>query len=100
MATSELHHSAAGQALAPRIKNLNERATLFKITSNAMINACTQYLELTQTQVGVREGGREQTIFGYWAAMILSFACWINRFMFRERNGSVFCPMRGSRDYG
>jgi len=34
----------------PKVKILNERATLFKITSNAMINACTEYLELTQTQ--------------------------------------------------
>jgi hypothetical protein len=37
--------------VTPKLKNLNERATLFKITSNAMINACSQYLELTQTQV-------------------------------------------------
>jgi len=36
--------------LQPKVKILNERATLFKITSNAMINACTEYLELTQTQ--------------------------------------------------
>ena len=33
-----------------KVKLLNERATLFKITSNAMINACSEYLELTQTQ--------------------------------------------------
>merc|ERR1711962_798667 len=33
-----------------KMKNLNERATLFKITSNAMINACTEFMELTQTQ--------------------------------------------------
>merc|ERR1719481_1750150 len=33
-----------------RVKILNERATLFKITSNAMINACSEYLELTQSQ--------------------------------------------------
>ena len=32
------------------MKNLNERATLFKITSNAMINACTEFMELTQSQ--------------------------------------------------
>ena len=37
--------------LAPKLKIMNERATLLKITSNAMINACSQYLELTQTQV-------------------------------------------------
>jgi hypothetical protein len=39
--------------VTPKLKNLNERATLFKITSNAMINACSQYLELTQTQVSL-----------------------------------------------
>ena len=33
-----------------KVKILNERATLFKITSNAMINACSEYLELTQNQ--------------------------------------------------
>ena len=37
-------------SITPRMKNLNERATLFKITSNAMINACTEFMELTQTQ--------------------------------------------------
>ena len=36
--------------IQPKVKILNERATLFKITSNAMINASTEYLELTQTQ--------------------------------------------------
>ena len=36
--------------VSPKMKNLNERATLFKITSNAMINACTEFMELTQTQ--------------------------------------------------
>ena len=33
-----------------KIKILNERATLFKITSNAMINACSEYMELTHSQ--------------------------------------------------
>ena len=33
-----------------KVKILNERATLFKITSNAMINACSEYMELTHTQ--------------------------------------------------
>uniref|UniRef100_A0A646QFV7 Oxysterol-binding protein n=1 Tax=Hemiscolopendra marginata TaxID=943146 RepID=A0A646QFV7_9MYRI len=36
--------------LATKIKAVNERATLFRITSNAMMNACSDYLELTQTQ--------------------------------------------------
>lgn len=30
-------------------KTVNERATLFRITSNAMINACAEYLHLAQT---------------------------------------------------
>ena len=38
------------QDIQAKVKILNERATLFKITSNAMINACSEYLELTQTQ--------------------------------------------------
>ena len=29
---------------------MNERATLFRISSNAMINACTDYLSTAQTQ--------------------------------------------------
>merc|ERR1719309_698689 len=33
-----------------KLKILNERATLLKITSNAMINACTEFMELTQMQ--------------------------------------------------
>ena len=33
-----------------KVKILNERATLFKITSNAMINACSEYIELTHNQ--------------------------------------------------
>jgi len=36
--------------LAPKLKILTERATLLKITSNAMLNACAQFMELTQTQ--------------------------------------------------
>jgi len=47
--SSDLNLSLDPQ-LAPKLKIMNERATLLKITSNAMINACSQYLELTQTQ--------------------------------------------------
>jgi len=47
---SDKRNSANLENVGPRVKILNERATLFKITSNAMINACTEYLELTQTQ--------------------------------------------------
>ncbi|XP_049644736.1 oxysterol-binding protein 2 isoform X2 [Suncus etruscus] len=32
-----------------RLKVVNERATLFRITSNAMINACRDFLELAET---------------------------------------------------
>ncbi|RWS12708.1 hypothetical protein B4U79_11050 [Dinothrombium tinctorium] len=32
-----------------RCKTVNERATLFRITSNAMINACTEYLNMAQS---------------------------------------------------
>jgi len=44
------HGSNSDISLNLRMKNMNERATLFKITSNAMINACTEFMELTQTQ--------------------------------------------------
>ncbi|XP_064416866.1 oxysterol-binding protein 1 isoform X2 [Latimeria chalumnae] len=32
-----------------KIKQVNERATLFRITSNAMINACHEFLKMAQT---------------------------------------------------
>uniref|UniRef100_A0A287D909 Oxysterol binding protein 2 n=1 Tax=Ictidomys tridecemlineatus TaxID=43179 RepID=A0A287D909_ICTTR len=32
-----------------KLKVVNERATLFRITSNAMINACKDFLELAET---------------------------------------------------
>merc|ERR1719461_1714052 len=43
-----------------KVKILNERATLFKITSNAMINACSEYMELTQAQ-----GKKWQRLLGH-----------------------------------
>ncbi|XP_063695797.1 oxysterol-binding protein 1 isoform X2 [Culicoides brevitarsis] len=39
-----------GDDLASKNKIVNERATLFRISSNAMINACTDYLQTAQTQ--------------------------------------------------
>ena len=48
---TELQQVTLDTQLTPKLKILNERATLFKITSSAMMNACNQYLELTQTQV-------------------------------------------------
>ena len=40
----------SGEDLASKNKIVNERATLFRISSNAMINACTVYLSTAQTQ--------------------------------------------------
>jgi oxysterol-binding protein 1 len=40
----------SGEDLASKNKIVNERATLFRISSNAMINACTDYLSTAQTQ--------------------------------------------------
>lgn len=40
----------SGEDLATKNKIVNERATLFRISSNAMINACTDYLSTAQTQ--------------------------------------------------
>ncbi|KAI1293548.1 Oxysterol-binding protein 1 [Halotydeus destructor] len=38
----------AGEA-ATKSKSINERATLFRITSNAMINSCSEYLNISQS---------------------------------------------------
>lgn len=46
-ALSELE---SGEDLASKNKIVNERATLFRISSNAMINACSDYLGTAQTQ--------------------------------------------------
>lgn len=40
----------SGEDLASKSKIVNERATLFRISSNAMINSCTVYLSTAQTQ--------------------------------------------------
>uniref|UniRef100_A0A182LZ01 PH domain-containing protein n=1 Tax=Anopheles culicifacies TaxID=139723 RepID=A0A182LZ01_9DIPT len=39
-----------GDDLANKTKIVSERATLFRISSNAMINACSDYLQTAQTQ--------------------------------------------------
>lgn len=49
-ALSELEALDSTQDLSAKIRAINERATLFRITSNAMINTCSEYLELAQTQ--------------------------------------------------
>lgn len=45
---------------APKIKSVNERATLFRITSTAMISACVEFLQLATTQ-----GARWQKLLQY-----------------------------------
>ncbi|XP_055847100.1 oxysterol-binding protein 1 isoform X1 [Episyrphus balteatus] len=40
----------SGDDFANRSKIVNERATLFRITSNAMINACSDYLKTAESQ--------------------------------------------------
>ena len=49
--SSATQQNLVDSQLAPKLKILTERATLLKITSNAMLNACAQFMELTQTQV-------------------------------------------------
>jgi len=38
------------QDVMTKMKSVNERATLFRITSSAMVNACGEYAQLAQTQ--------------------------------------------------
>lgn len=45
---------------ATKIKSVNERATVFRITSNAMISACSEFLTLANTQ-----GTRWQKLLQY-----------------------------------
>ncbi|XP_046980953.1 oxysterol-binding protein 1 isoform X1 [Schistocerca americana] len=47
---SELETLDSTQDVSAKLKSVNERATLFRITSNAMINTCSEYLELAQSQ--------------------------------------------------
>ncbi|XP_069070548.1 oxysterol-binding protein 2 isoform X4 [Pleurodeles waltl] len=46
---SELENLKLVTESGEKIKTVNERATLFRITSNAMINACRDFLELAET---------------------------------------------------
>ncbi|XP_067915941.1 oxysterol-binding protein 1-like [Heterodontus francisci] len=46
---SELENLKLPPESTEKIKQVNERATLFRITSNAMINACRDFLLLAQT---------------------------------------------------
>ncbi|XP_014258693.1 oxysterol-binding protein 1 isoform X5 [Cimex lectularius] len=47
---TELESIDSATEVSAKIKTINERATLFRISSNAMINACSEYLTLAQTQ--------------------------------------------------
>ncbi|XP_064618956.1 oxysterol-binding protein 1-like isoform X2 [Lineus longissimus] len=47
---SELEQLDNPSDASSKIKSINERATLFRITSNAMINACAEYLDHAQAQ--------------------------------------------------
>ncbi|GCC35094.1 hypothetical protein chiPu_0013574, partial [Chiloscyllium punctatum] len=46
---SELENLKLPDESGEKIKTVNERATLFRITSNAMINACRDFLDLAET---------------------------------------------------
>ncbi|XP_048467264.1 oxysterol-binding protein 2-like isoform X2 [Rhincodon typus] len=46
---SELENLKLPAESGEKIKTVNERATLFRITSNAMINACRDFLDLAET---------------------------------------------------
>ncbi|KAL8615762.1 hypothetical protein ACOMHN_040257 [Nucella lapillus] len=47
---SELEQVDEAMEAAGRLKAINERATLFRITSNAMINACSEFHEIAAVQ--------------------------------------------------
>ncbi|XP_020601672.1 oxysterol-binding protein 1-like isoform X1 [Orbicella faveolata] len=46
----ELQEVEDNPTLFGKLKFVNEKATLFRITANAMISACAEFLELAQTQ--------------------------------------------------
>ncbi|XP_069989946.1 oxysterol-binding protein 1 isoform X11 [Penaeus vannamei] len=46
---AELEALDSTQDLTAKIKTVNERATLFRISSNAMINACNDYVDVSGT---------------------------------------------------
>ncbi|GBM53080.1 Oxysterol-binding protein 2 [Araneus ventricosus] len=47
---SEIENLETVPDAVTKIQNVNEKATLFRMTSNAVINACRDYLQLAQTQ--------------------------------------------------
>ncbi|CAG7636499.1 unnamed protein product [Allacma fusca] len=49
-ALSELESTDNHHDIVSKVKQVNERATLFRITSTAMINACTEYAKTAQSQ--------------------------------------------------
>uniref|UniRef100_A0A1E1X9K1 Putative oxysterol-binding protein 1 n=1 Tax=Amblyomma aureolatum TaxID=187763 RepID=A0A1E1X9K1_9ACAR len=46
----QLDPGGGAAELATRVRAVNERATLFRITSTAMMNACSEYVQLAQSQ--------------------------------------------------
>ncbi|ODN04933.1 Oxysterol-binding protein 1 [Orchesella cincta] len=49
-ALSDLEMLDSHQDMSGKVKQVNERATLFRITSTAMINACAEYAKAAHTQ--------------------------------------------------
>ena len=49
IAEGQTKKAADSLTLTSKVKTVNERATLFRITSTAMINACSEFLNLAQT---------------------------------------------------
>lgn len=50
-ALTEVESMDSPSEAGSKLKVINERATMFRITTNAMINACGEYLDVAQTQV-------------------------------------------------
>ncbi|MDR9866162.1 hypothetical protein, partial [Pseudomonas baetica] len=46
---TEFEASATAGDIGPKVKTINERATLFRITTNAMINACNEFVSMGQS---------------------------------------------------
>ncbi|KAL5016149.1 hypothetical protein ScPMuIL_005738 [Solemya velum] len=57
---SDLEQMDNSAESSSRLKVVNERATMFRIATNAMINACAEFMELAQTQ-----GKRWQKLLQY-----------------------------------
>lgn len=47
--TDNPHHQRSKETQEPHLKSINEKAQMFRITSNAMVNACADFLELAKS---------------------------------------------------